>query len=64
MENSGLYYSRFTPQCPLSFNSVVTLRPTLKSCLFPIHQPGEIKTSYEPPTGRNFFFLQFLCLKR
>ena len=38
-------------------------RPTLKSCSFPIHQPGEIKNSHEPPTGRNFFF-QSLCLKR
>ena len=41
-----------------------SLRPTLKSCSFPIHQPGEIKLSLEPPTGRNFFFLQSLCLKR
>ena len=39
------------------------VRPTLKSCSFFIHQPGEIKTSRELPTGRNFF-LQCLCLKR
>ena len=38
-------------------------RPTLKSCSFPIHQPGETKNSHEPPTGRNFFF-QSLYLKR
>ena len=39
------------------------MKPTLKSCSCPIHQPGEIKNSYEPPAGRNFF-LQLLCLKR
>ena len=39
------------------------VRPTLKSCSFFIHWPGEIKTSHEPPTGRNFF-LQSPCLKR
>ena len=32
------------------------MRPTLKSCSFPIHRPGEIKNSHEPPAGRNFFF--------
>ena len=39
------------------------MRPTLKSCLFPIHWLDEIKNSHEPPVGRNFF-LQSLCLKR
>ena len=37
--------------------------PTLKSCLFPVHQPGEIKNSQKPPKVTNFF-LQSLCLKR
>ena len=39
-------------------------RPTLKSCSFPIHQPGEIKNSHEPPTGRNFFFSISLFKKK
>ena len=34
----------------------VVLRPTLKSCWFPIHQLFEIKNSHEPPVDRNFFF--------
>ena len=38
------------------------LRPTLKSCLFPIHRPGEINCQ-EVPAGRNFS-LKSLCLKR
>ena len=28
------------------------LRPTLKSCSFPIHQPGKIKNSHKLPAGR------------
>ena len=40
MENSGSYYSRFTPQCPLSFNSVVTLKAN----------PKKLFVSY-PPAG-------------
>ena len=36
---------------------------TLKSCLFPVHRPGEIKNSHEPPASRNFF-LQSLHFKR
>ena len=43
------------------------IRPTLKSCSFTIHRPGEIKNSHQPPAGRNFFlkfFLQSFCLKR
>ena len=39
------------------------VRPTLKSCLFPIHQPGEIKNSHEPPVDRNFFFAIILSKK-
>ena len=38
-----------------TFSSFLT-RLTLKSCSFPIHGPGEIKNSHEPPMGRNFFF--------
>ena len=38
------------------------VKPYLKSCLFPIHQSGEIKNSLEPSAGRNF--LQSLCLKK
>ena len=30
------------------------IKPTLKSCSFPIRWLGEIK-SHEPPMGRNFF---------
>ena len=37
--------------------------PTLKSCLFPIHRPGEIKNSHEPPAGRTFFFAISLSKK-
>ena len=33
------------------------VRPTLESGSFPIHQPGEIKNSYEPSAGRNYLFL-------
>ena len=36
-------------------NRGIGIRPTL-SCSCPIHQPGEIKNSHEPPIGRNFFF--------
>ena len=43
---------------------MVCIRPGLKSCSIPIHQPCEIKNSLELPAGRNFFFLQSLCLKR
>ena len=38
-------------------------RPTLKNCLFPIHRPGEIKNSHEPPAGRNVFFAISLAKK-
>ena len=39
------------------------MRPTLKSCSFPIHRPGEIKNSHEPPAGRNIFFAISLSKK-
>ena len=39
------------------------IRPTLKSCWFPIHRPGEIKNSHEPPRVETLF-LQSLCRKR
>ena len=39
------------------------LRPTLKSCSFPIHLLGEIKNSHEPPAGRNSFFAISLSKK-
>ena len=38
-------------------------RPILKSCSFPIHQPGEINKNHEPPAGRNFFFAISLSKK-
>ena len=33
----------------------ILFRPTLKSCSFPIHWPGEIQTSHGPTAGRDFF---------
>ena len=54
-------YEIFTNMChsKCSNNSLSLLcfvRSTLKSCSFPIHWPGEIKNSQEPPAARNFFF--------
>ena len=40
----------------ISTGNLMSLRPILKSCSFPIHRPDEIKNSHEPPAGRNFFF--------
>ena len=37
----------------LHYNSIP--RPTLKSCSFPIHRPGETKNSHKPAVGKNFF---------
>ena len=42
----------------------VTMRPTLKSCSFPIHWLGEIKNSHKTPTGRNFFCVLSVCVKK
>ena len=44
-------------------NQAFQLRPTLKSCSFPINQPGEIKNSQEPSAGRNFFLAISLSKK-
>ena len=42
----------------------VIFRPTLKSCSFPIHRPGKIKNSHEPPAGTNFFFFAISLSKK
>ena len=41
---------------------IFPIGPTLKSCLFPIHRPVEIKNSHQLPASRNFF-LQSLSKK-
>ena len=56
---SHLSYHKFKHETINSFS----IRPTLKSCSFPIHRLREIKNSHEAPAGRKFF-LQSLCLKR
>ena len=35
----------------------MVVRPSLKSCLFPVSGPGEIKFTYDPAGGSNFFFV-------
>ena len=42
----------------------ILFRPTLKSCSFPIHWPGEIKNSHVPPANRNFFFFAISLSKK
>ena len=51
------------PDMPSHAQTCLDFRPILKSCSFPIHRPGEIKNSHEPPAGGKCF-LQSLCLKR
>ena len=41
----------------------VNFRPTLKSCLFPIHQLCETKNGHKLPAGRNIFFAISLSKK-
>ena len=40
------------------------IRPALKSCSFPIHRPGEMKNSQEPPAGRNIFLYAISLSKK
>ena len=53
--------------CPLNGNcrtdNIIYKANLKKSCLFPIHRPGEIKNSHEPPAGRNSFFAISLSKK-
>ena len=59
---SSIYYFHMKKRILADFQ--ICIRPNLKSCLFPIHRPGEIKNSHEPPAIRNFFLFCNLCLKR
>ena len=44
------------PDMPSHAQTCLDFRPILKSCSFPIHRPGEIKNSHEPPAEETFFF--------
>ena len=52
-----------TALIPNSMLRLCSARPILKSCSFPIHQPGEINNNHELPAGRIFFFAISLSKK-